>query len=135
MQGVVVEEEQPLSADPPTETQRVRERRVTPTQVVGVFGVGVLAIVDQERCFSGQIEARYPFVVAFGQLGAQPGLVVGDVTEDVVPVLDPVAERRATVFNGLGSYPGSAELPFAGPQTTISHSGLKSGAKNISPWM
>ena len=81
MQRVVVEEQRALGPDPAGEGERVRERRVAPADVVGVLGVGVLAVVDQQRGVAGQLEARDPVLVELVEVGAERRLVVGDVGE------------------------------------------------------
>ena len=77
--------------------ERVRERRVAPAEVVGVLVVGVLAVVDQQRRVARKLEARDPVLLQLVERGAQPRLVVGDVTERAAVGLDPVSERRPAV--------------------------------------
>ena len=83
-----------------------------PAEVVGVLGVGVLAVVDQQRGVAGEAEAGDPLLLERVEVGAEGGLVVGDVGERVVAVVDPVAERRAAVGDRGGADPRRADLPL-----------------------
>ncbi len=89
-----------------------RERRVAPADVVGVLGVGVLAVVDQQRGVAGEAEAGDPVLVERVEVGAERRLVVGDVGERGVAVVDPVAEGRAAVGDRGGADPRRADLPL-----------------------
>src|ERR1044072_397788 len=51
---VVVEEDRALGAGAVGEGERVTQRRVSPADVVGILGVGVLAVVDQQRGIAGE---------------------------------------------------------------------------------
>ncbi len=55
---VVMEEHGALGVGAAGEGERVRERGVAPADVVGVLGVGVLAVVDQQRGVAGQARGR-----------------------------------------------------------------------------
>lgn len=57
MHRVVMEEKRALGARAPGEGEGMRKRGVTPAEVVGILGVGVLAVVDQQRGVAGQAEA------------------------------------------------------------------------------
>src|SRR6185503_11987509 len=57
VERVVVEEQKPLGASPPPEHKRVRERGVTPAEVLGVLVVGVLGIMDQQSRVASEGEA------------------------------------------------------------------------------
>ena len=83
VQRVVVEEDGALGAGAAGEAERVRERGVAPAEVVGVLGVGVLAVVDQQRGVAGEAEAGDPLPLERVEVGAEGGLVVGDVGERV----------------------------------------------------
>ncbi len=113
VQRVVVEEDGALGAGAAGEGERVAQRRVAPADVVGVLGVGVLAVVDQQRGVAGEREAGDPLLLEPVEVGAEAGLVVGDVGERGVAVVDPVAERRAAVGDRGGADPGRADLPLA----------------------
>src|SRR5213075_1512808 len=88
------------------------DRRMTPAQVVGVLGIRVLAVVDQRRGSASEAEAGDPVVLELRERSAQAGLVIGDVAQGRVSVVYPVAERRATVVDGLGPDARRAEIPF-----------------------
>ena len=81
----------------------MRERRVAPAEVVGVLGVGVLAVVDQQGGVPGEGEAGDPVLLERVEVGAERRLVVGDVGERGVAVVDPVAERRPAVGDRGGA--------------------------------
>ncbi len=91
----------------------MRERGVAPADVVGVLGVGVLAVVDQQRGVAGEAEAGDPVLLERVEVGAEGGLVVGDVGERGVAVVDPVAERRPAMGDRGGADPRRADLPLA----------------------
>ena len=91
----------------------MRERGVPPAEVVGVLGVGVLAVMDEERCVVCEREARDPILLQLVEVGPQRRLVVGDVGEGVVAVFDPVSERRPAMGDGGGVYARRADLPVA----------------------
>src|SRR5438552_2050517 len=99
MQRVVVEQDQLFGLHPLPELQCVRDRRMTPAQVVGVLGIRVLAVVDQRRGSASEAEAGDPVVLELRERSAQAGLVIGDVAQGRVSVVYPVAERRATVVD------------------------------------
>jgi hypothetical protein len=125
--------------------------------VLRVLGVGVLAVVDQQRGVAGELEAGDPALVQGLEIGAESRLVIGDVGERAVAVVDPVAERRAAVGDRGGADPRRADLPLglramaegnvAGELAdldrgerrrdvaTISVWGRNAGAKKTSPWM
>ena len=86
---------------------------MAPADVVRVLGVGVLAVVDQQRGVAGEVEAGDPALLELIEVGAQRRLVVGDVGERGVAVVDPVAEGRAAVRDRGGADPGRADLPLA----------------------
>ena len=110
VQRVMVEHHQPLGPGPVREGERVGHPRVPPAHVLGVFVVGVLAIVDQQVGAAGQVEARDPVRVEVGEPGAQCRLVVGNVGDRRLAIGDPIAERRPAVGDRLGADPRSAQL-------------------------
>src|ERR1700710_423745 len=112
VQWVVVEEDGAPGAGATGEGERVAQRRVPPADVVGVLGVGVLAVVDQQRGVVGEREAGDPVLLAAVEGGAQTWLVVGDVGQRGVAVVDPVAERRPAMGDRGGADPGRADLPL-----------------------
>jgi GAF domain-containing protein len=118
---VVVEEHQPLGPDTAREAERVRDAGVPPADVLGVLGVGVLAVVDEERRVASQVVAGDPLRLEGFERRSERGLVVGDVAEDLVPVGDPVAERRPAVRHRLGADRRSVELPLAGGSVEERH--------------
>jgi len=109
VEGVVVEEQRPLGTDPRSERERCGDRRVAPALVTRVLLVGVLAVVDQQVGVAGEVVAGDPLLVQVLEVGAEPGLVVGDVAEARVPVGDPVAERRSAMSDRLGADRGCAD--------------------------
>src|ERR1700710_1137224 len=112
VQWVVVEEDGAPGAGATGEGERVAQRRVPPADVVGVLGVGVLAVVDQQRGVVGEREAGDPVLLEAVEVGAQTWLVVGDVGQRGVAVVDPVAERRPAMGDRGGADPGRADLPL-----------------------
>src|SRR5689334_13332758 len=108
-----MEEDGPLGPGPPREAERVRGGRVAPADVVGVLGVGVLAVVDQQRGVAGEGEAGDPVLLELIEVGPERRLVVGDVGEGGVAVVYPVAEGGPAVGDRGGADAGRADLPLA----------------------
>ncbi len=90
----------------------MREGRVAPADVVWVLGVGVLAVVDQQRGVAGQCQAGDPILLERVEVGAEGGLVVGYVGKRGVAVVDAVAEGGAAVRDRGGADPRRADLPL-----------------------
>ena len=107
-----MEEQEALGTDPIGEGKRVAQPRMSPSEMLRVLGVGVLAIVDQERCPLRQIEAGDPLRIEPGELGAETGLVVGYVAKRRGALRDPVPERRPTMRDRRRSDPCGADLPL-----------------------
>src|SRR4051812_48115438 len=63
VQGVMVEEDAAPGAGATGEGEAVGERGMAPADVVGVLGVGVLAVVDQKGGVASQGKARDPVLV------------------------------------------------------------------------
>jgi hypothetical protein len=70
MQGVVVEEHGTAGAGTASEAERVRDRGVSPAEVIWVLGVGVLAVMDQQRGVVGEAEAGDPLLLERVEVGA-----------------------------------------------------------------
>ena len=77
-----------------------------------VLVVGVLTVVDQQRCVLSEAEARDPIGAVLVEVPAKAGFVVGYVAQDSVALGDAVAQRDATVMDGRRPDPRRAELPL-----------------------
>src|SRR5881394_127954 len=112
MEWIVVEEDRTLGSGTAGEAERVGDGGVPPAKVVGVLLVGVLAVVDQQRCIFGEAEARNPLLLKRVKVGTERGLLVGNIGEGVFPIVDPVAERWAAVGDRGGTDARWSDLPL-----------------------
>src|SRR3954447_22840833 len=103
MPGIVVKADEVPYAGQSCERGRLADGAVAPADVVRVFVVGVLRVVDENIGAFGQIEAGGPPRQVRELPGAERRLVVAEVHERRVAVIEAVADSWPRMTHECGS--------------------------------